>query len=120
MECTHSHISPPVPALSLLHYSRFPAPLAARRAHHSRSCRHWLALLQTWVASRSRSPACDSPSSPALLPSERGEGSTTWTRQKAPLLSSTGRVPAKRVAVGARASVGVSVVCRTTRVLTHP
>src|SRR5687767_10235881 len=68
MECTHSHISPPVPALSLLHYRRFTTPLAARRAHHSRSCRHWLVPLQTWVASRTRSPACDSPSSPTLLP----------------------------------------------------
>jgi hypothetical protein len=34
------------------------------------------------------------PSSPPLLPSERGEGS------KPPLLSPTGRVPAERVAVG--------------------
>ncbi len=64
MECKHSHISPPVPALSLLQYRRFATPLAMRRAHHSPSCRHRLALLQTWVASRSRSPTCDFPSSP--------------------------------------------------------
>jgi hypothetical protein len=30
------------------------------------------------------------PSSPTLLPSERGEGSSTWLREKAPLLSPAG------------------------------
>src|SRR5688572_22258845 len=53
-----------------------------------------------FVGATSASPAFPlisgaNPSSPTLLPSERGEGS-----RKPPLLSPTGRVPAQRVAVG--------------------
>ena len=52
------------------------------------------------------------PSSPALLPSERGEGSMTWIRQQAPSPVSEGRVPTKWVA-GVRACVRVRVALRS-------
>jgi hypothetical protein len=49
---------------------------------------------------RPLSPGPERPSSPTLLPSERGEGNRAQRVGKPPLLSSTGRVPAERVAVG--------------------
>ena len=45
-------------------------------------------------------PDPERPSSPALLPAPRGEGGTPASGSKAPSSGSTGRVPAKRVAVG--------------------
>ena len=72
MECKHSHISPPVPALSLLQLQqRFTMPWATRRAHHSPSSRHCLAPLCNAI-SRLGGPLPLRPVDP--LPAEHGRG----------------------------------------------
>src|SRR5688572_10501805 len=53
------------------------------------------------------------PSSPTLLPSERGEGRTLRRPERPPLPSLTGRVAAKRAAVGGEGE------CRGERCLPH-